>query len=108
MCLYRNFITIMKKDLPFINNSVFLKVSMSNPSKVEIVDGLVVTKVVKDELLLPYLSSLYNSLTLRSDKPQLGVPRFALNEVLLFYHMIVVSFFTWANRGESLYPDRLR
>ena len=74
----------MKKELPTINNSVFLKVSMSNPSKVEIVDSLVITQVVKDELLMPYLASLFNSLTMRSDKPQLGVPRFALNEVFSF------------------------
>ncbi len=71
-----------------INASVLLKVVLNDPYRVELVDNLVMTPAIKTKVLVPYLASLYDSLVLRGEKPHLGVPRYALNEVsLLFYSL---------------------
>jgi len=75
----------MKSTASSVKNSVFLKVTHSHPGKVEVVDSLVITPAIKDKLLLPFLSSMYKSLLLRAEKSHLGVPRYALNEVIYFH-----------------------
>lgn len=71
----------MEKKSLVINASIMLKVALSDPYRVEFVDQLVITPVIKTKVLLPYLDSLFDSLTLRAEKPQSLVPRYALNEV---------------------------
>ena len=71
----------MEKSQLVVNTSVLLKIPLNHPDKVELVDGLQATPLVKAKVLVPYLSNLYQSLTLRSEKTTLGVPRYALNEV---------------------------
>ena len=71
----------MEKNLLVINSSVLLKVVINDPYRVELVDNLAITPAIKTKVLMPYLGSLFDSLALRGEKPQLGVPRYALNEV---------------------------
>ena len=71
----------MEKKSIVINASIMMKVGLNDPYRIELVDNLALTPAIKAKLLLPYLSSLFDSLTLRAEKPQSGVPRYALNEV---------------------------
>lgn len=71
----------MEKGSLKINPSVFLRVAADNPSKVELVDYLCITPDIKAKALVPYLESLFKSLSFRGDKLLTGVPRYALNEV---------------------------
>lgn len=64
-----------------VNPTVCLKVGLKTPEQVELIDSLVVTPAIKENLLLPYLSSLFEGLVLRAASPSLGVPRYALTEV---------------------------
>lgn len=72
----------MDKNLLIVNSSVFLRVALDDPYKVELVDNLRITPEIKTKALTPYLESLFNSLSFRGDKLLTGVPRYALNEVI--------------------------
>jgi hypothetical protein len=64
-----------------INPSVFLKVELKEPDKIQFVDNLVITPMITEKLLNPYINKLFETLSLRSETPHLGIPRYALNEV---------------------------
>lgn len=73
---------IEKEDqLVRINPTVFLKVELNEPDNVIFVDNLVMTPLIKEKLLMPYLQALFDGLSLRSENPSNGVPRYAINEV---------------------------
>ncbi len=71
----------MKRKVSQISHLIYLKLTPSNPNKVELVDNLVLTAELRESRLVPFLSSMYDSLLLRAEKPHLGIPRYALNEV---------------------------
>ena len=70
-----------KSELPIINLSINLKVSSEEGSKLELVHSLEITEEFRREYLVPYLSSLWESLASRSLHLGEGVPRFAFLEV---------------------------
>ena len=83
----------MEKSYTAFNASLFLKASATDPYRVELQDNMVVTPTLKSTLLVPYLSSLFESLLLRAVKPQSGIPRYAVNEVSLIITLYSIFHF---------------
>ena len=51
-------------------------------NKIELIDTLD-TEESKEEIIIPYLTALYNDLLLRSDDSKKGIPRVTLIDVIL-------------------------
>ena len=75
-----------KSDSPSINLSINLKLSTEETNKLELVHSAEITEKFKQEYLVPYLSSLWESLASRSLHLDEGVPRFAFIEVDAMFH----------------------
>ena len=71
----------MENQQVIINPAVLLKVSVDDPYKVELVDNLVMSSVIREKALMPFLGFLGKSLSRGTDTPELLVPQYALNEV---------------------------
>jgi len=65
-----------------INPAVLLKVDINNPYKVELVDNLLMTPAIREETLLPFISSLLESLSDNKNCADPAVTRYVLNEVI--------------------------
>jgi len=78
-----------------INTSVFLRVNVHNPYKVELVDNLIITPQIISLALAPYLDSLFAALSLTN--PQ-RVPRYTFNEVTFGCNLVFGA--SWIDRRE--------
>ena len=86
----------MENDLLVINPSVLLRVVINDPYKVELIDNLSITPAIKAKALTPYLNSLFKSLSFRGDKLLTGVPKYALNEVMLYViSVFIITRINW-------------
>lgn len=64
-----------------INPAVLLKVAVNDPYKVELVDSLVVTPIIREKALTPFINSLMEGLIQTGKDQDSMIPRYALNEV---------------------------
>jgi len=86
----------MEKNSPLVvNASVQLKLVLGDPYKVEFIDNLKISSAIKAKVLIPYLEALFENLTLRSEKTQNAVPRFALNEVFFHFDNTICSIYPY-------------
>lgn len=56
-------------------------------NKIELIDTLD-TNESKEDVIIPYLTGLYNDLILRSDAPEKGIPRVILIDVFLLLNLV--------------------
>ena len=70
-----------EKACPTFNPSVTIKLLPEETDKFELVDYMEITESFKKTYLVPYLTSLWESLSSRSLHPVQGIPRFAFIEV---------------------------
>ena len=69
----------MENHQVIINPAVLLKVAVDDPYTVELVDNLVLSSVIREKALMPFLGLLGKSLSRRTDTPESLVPQYALN-----------------------------
>ena len=72
-----------KKDCATFNPSLTIKLLPEETDKFELIDYMEITESFKKTYLIPYLSSLWESLSSRSLLSKQGIPRFAFIEVAL-------------------------
>jgi hypothetical protein len=80
-----------------LNADVNMKINLENPETIEIVDNLDITEKFKDQVLIPYLSSLWTSLTMKSSDQTKGVYRPHFIEVTFFLIRTLVCESSWNN-----------
>ena len=73
-----------------LNASVNLKISAEQSDKLELIDNLEINPAFKKQYLIPYLNSLWESLSARSIKSIEGLPQFAFIEVRTFIACLIV------------------
>jgi len=72
----------MEKEEPTLNSNLTIKIPLKEEGdKLELVDNLEITESYKKTYLIPYLSTLWDSLSSRTWKPEQGLHRFAFTEV---------------------------
>ena len=71
----------MSKKQLVINPTVLLKVSVNDPYKVELVDNLIITASIKEIALIPFITSLLESLSKKKKTEDPMIPRYVLNKV---------------------------
>ncbi len=83
------------KDTASLNPNVNIRIPIqeAGSATLEIVDNLEVTDTFKKQYLIPYLSSLWESLANRTWHPEQGLHRFTLVEVrLCFFFLQFMNF----------------
>lgn len=88
-----------------LNPAVNLKISAEQTDKLELIDNLEISAVFKSQNLIPYLTSLWESLSARSLNPQEGLPKFAFTEVKFSVDVLVCQL-AWNHWGKSLLSDK--
>jgi len=90
----------MKKNAITINTSILLKLEANDPYKVELVDNLSITPEIKERILLPYLTRLFDDISFQEERKSPKVARYSLNEVSV--SEIVVFNVAWVNWREDV------
>lgn len=79
----------MEPETTGLNPSVNLKMSADQSDKLELIDNLEINSIFKKQYLIPYLNSLWESLSARALKSQGGLPQFAFLEVKI--DLLIIS-----------------
>lgn len=66
-----------------INTAVLLRVDTNDPYKVELVDNLFMTPLIREKALAPFTAFLFESLSDSKSSKEPAVTRYAFSEVLL-------------------------
>jgi hypothetical protein len=69
----------MKKDKA--SEDLKIRDLVEKIDKIELVDSVEMAGVSKEKVIIPYLTSLYKDLILRSDAPEKGIPLVVLTDV---------------------------
>ena len=64
-----------------INADVNMKLNPDNANTIDLVDNLDITDKFKEQVLIPYLQTLWESLTAKSSSTGKGIARFAFISV---------------------------
>lgn len=80
---YQHYMFLMKEVPTGLNHSVNLKISPEQSDRLEMIDNLEISAAFKSSHLIPYLSSLWESLVVRSKNSQEGLPKFVFTDVIL-------------------------
>ena len=70
----------MQKEAKDLSTSLNIKIPLEETDTLELVDNLEITDAFKKQHLIPYLSSLWESLSSRAWSPEQGIQRFVFLE----------------------------